>query len=73
MKAKILQSAPITWYGTLISTLSPVAGQDIRDVGQSIAYLEETNKSQEQLHTGLQERPKTERELEKPKGYPEGL
>ena len=33
MKYKILQLAPSTWYGTLISTLNPVIRQDIYDVG----------------------------------------
>lgn len=33
MKAKILQSAPSTWYRTLISILSPVMGQDTYDIG----------------------------------------
>lgn len=37
MKANILQPAATTWYGTLISTLNPVMGQNIYDVGQSIA------------------------------------
>ena len=47
MEANILQSAPGTWYGTLVYMLSPVMGQDIYDVGQSIANLGDTNKSQE--------------------------
>ena len=37
IKVKILQSTPSTWYGALTSMLSPVMGQDIYDVGQSIA------------------------------------
>ena len=47
MKVKRLQSTPSTWYGKLISTLSPVVRQDIYDVGQSIADLRETDKSWE--------------------------
>ena len=48
--------------------LSPVVEQDIDDVGQSSADPGETDKSWEQaLAVG---RPETERELEKPKAYP---
>lgn len=47
MKTKILQLAHSTSYGILVAMLSPVMGQDIYDVGQSIAYLGETDKSQE--------------------------
>lgn len=37
VKAKIVQSIPSTWCGTLISMLSPVMGQDIYDVGKPTA------------------------------------
>ena len=49
MKAKILQLAHSTSYGILVSTLSPVVGQDIYDVGQSTAYLGEIDKPQERV------------------------
>ena len=45
MKAKILQSTPMNWYGMLVFMLSPVVEQDIYDVGQSVADLRETDKS----------------------------
>lgn len=45
MKDKIFQFTPSTWYGKLISILSPVVGQDIYDVGKSIADLGKTDKS----------------------------
>lgn len=47
VKAKILHSAHSTWYGTLISMLGPVAGQDTYDIGYSPADLGETGKSWE--------------------------
>lgn len=65
MKTKIASS---TWYGELISMPSPVMGQDIYAVGQVIADLGELAKSWEWARaTGKLER---ERELEKPKDYP---
>lgn len=60
-KAKIIQPTPKTHFGTLISMRNPDGGQNIYDVGQSAADLGETDKSQE--------RPETERELKKSKGY----
>lgn len=45
MKAKILQCALSSWYGTLKSMRSPAVGQDIYDAGQSITDLCETDKS----------------------------
>lgn len=47
MKAKMPQPAPSTWYGKLISMLSPGVGQDPHEVRQSIAELVETDRSQE--------------------------
>ena len=49
MKAKILQTTPSTWYGTLISVLRSAMGQDIYDIGLSVADLGETDKSQEEV------------------------
>lgn len=46
---QLLQSIPSTWYWTLISIMSLLVGQDSLDVGQSIADLGETGKSQEQV------------------------
>lgn len=51
--------------------LSPVVQQDTYDAGQSVDDLRETDKFQEWVQ--LWERPKTERNLEKPKGYPTWL
>lgn len=45
MKAKILQFSPSSWFGTLVSMLNAAAEQDIYNVEQSTAYLEETNTS----------------------------
>ena len=47
--AKTLQATPSTWYGTLVSMLSPAVGQDIYAPGQSIADLGDTDKSREQV------------------------
>ena len=44
MKAKILQSSLLTWYGTLIFMLSPVMGHSIYHIGQFIAAMKETDK-----------------------------
>ncbi|XP_034509887.1 uncharacterized protein LOC109490178 isoform X5 [Ailuropoda melanoleuca] len=52
MEANTLQSEPRTWYGMLISMLSPVTGQNIYDVGQSVAHLGDTDKSQESTSCG---------------------
>lgn len=49
MKAKILQSTLRTWYGTLIFMLSPVMEHSIYHIGQLIAAMKETDKSQEQV------------------------
>lgn len=59
MKAKMFHSTPSTWYGMLISKLSPVVVQDIYGDGQSIIWYEgnwypsadmrETDKSWEQV------------------------
>lgn len=66
MKAKILQSTSSTWYGALISTLSPVMNKTFMTLGNPLLIWEKlTNPGDEY---GLWERPKTERELEKPKG-----
>ena len=43
-KAEVLRFAPSTWYGMLISMLSPVVGGDIQDAGQPTADLGETGK-----------------------------
>ena len=47
MRAKILQLAPSNRYGTLVSMLSLVLGQAMYKVGQSVADLGDTDKSQE--------------------------
>lgn len=47
MKAKILQYTPSTWYGTLIFMMSPVVGQDLYDVRQSIVDVRRNDKSWE--------------------------
>lgn len=47
MKAKITQSTPSTWNGTLISMLSPIMGEVIYGIRQFIADLRETEKSWE--------------------------
>ena len=60
MKAKILWSTLNTRYETLITTLNPVTRQDIYDVRKSIADLEETDKSQEQLRAVGKSRDKRE-------------
>lgn len=52
MEANILQSEPRTWYGTLRSMPSPVMGQNIYDVEQSITDLGGTDKSQESTSCG---------------------
>lgn len=50
-----------------MSMLSPVVGQDIYAIGQSIAELGETEKSWERVWAVG--KPEIERELGKPKGY----
>lgn len=54
-----------------MSRLSPVVGQDIYNVGQSIVGMGKTDKSRDWY--GLWERPDTERSPIKPKGYADGL
>lgn len=47
IKDKILQTTRSTWYGTQISMLSSATGQDIYNIGLSIADPEETDKYQQ--------------------------
>lgn len=47
MKVKMLQFTPSTCYEVPKSTLNSVMGQDFYDVGQYIADLGETDKSQQ--------------------------
>lgn len=47
MKDKILQYTPSPWYGMLIFMLSPVVGQGIYDVRQSIVDVRRNDKSWE--------------------------
>lgn len=49
IKTKVLQSSPSTCYGTLLTTLSPVMGQDIYGVEQAIADVGETDKFWERV------------------------
>lgn len=70
-RAKILQPTPSTCYGMLISMLSSVVGQDICDVGQSIADLGETDGSQERIWA-VGKAP-NRGDVQKVRGYPSRL
>lgn len=70
-KTKILQSAPSTRHGKLISVHSAVVGQDIYDVRQSIPDLGKLPYPRKGYK--LWERLETDRELKKPKGHPNQL
>lgn len=68
MKAKILQSVPSTWYETLKCMLNPLWDKTFIILGSLLLMWGKlTNPGNGYM---LWEIPGTERELQKPKGYP---